>query len=881
MRSLLITEEEKKTILNLYSRLPINDNNTLYNEKSRIKKLMNINEGLDPSDVFKIPIFKKLGELLEISSEGAEKQLEKSKYFSENLGEYSSKLRQQGIETIDDLLKKARAWQVENSKLWGSIADEGTLIDRYLREQKIFEDIEQKLINDNLDEVVSSTNKDLDELSEVLGLTDAEKAEINGGVDIGNKSQAELDEAAVKLDTSKKNVTDLLNQVRRQKEKLAAIDKNFRTPEQQRLLESIIDQETKLQKYLTALEKQKKALEKASEQLDEAKVRYDNTVNFQGKVFNPTKLSYVQRIWIKFSLDKLPEFFTLIFRFVSKVLSFQRVKLLQEELGEKMARLIELQRQVSAGMQSVELNREMEYLAKEIDMLTKNLQGKDISFNYKGDKPTAYEYFVRFIKGGTGLESTEITDVWLRITGMLQNSVREGKITQEEANTILKRIKTAYTQYDNAGEPLAKNLKGFFILRSDLDEIAQEGGYKELPETLPKEGEIVVELAKAQNDVTSRLGRWYRNAVGSLGLESEGWWGRLLEGGWKIVRNELIFGLPLNLKYYLKPLARGFNVKNVLILIGKVALTKALSTVIFGTIACMAKWMILQATMTGTGLTPQQCEQLAWRKWKEDVQKYKDLDLTAIVKDVVSIDTSIETDVNPVTVTKDEERAKYAREVNEKYGPFRLKFYEFAQELISFYGSLPTQEELAIYTAEKAKEIKEDTTDYAKEKNSEYSKLFYAFDEDTQRQISQSSFTKNMKDGDLYAAQFTEAERKLFIERTFYRNDYIGAVPGEIKTDAEIQKTFLNKSKYLPDVCVCKNKLTYKEEVVAGKLCNIPQCDDYVRILMRRPLSFDDRDKHKIAKDGAGGFLVGSSAKSESNSYADWKPMSELKNYVK
>lgn len=881
MRSLLITEEEKKTILNLYSRLPINDNNTLYNEKSRIKKLMNINEGLDPSDVFKIPIFKKLGELLEISSEGAEKQLEKSKYFSENLGEYSSKLRQQGIETIDDLLKKARAWQVENSKLWGSIADEGTLIDRYLREQKIFEDIEQKLINDNLDEVVSSTNKDLDELSEVLGLTDAEKAEINGGVDIGNKSQAELDEAAVKLDTSKKNVTDLLNQVRRQKEKLTNIDKKFRDPNQQKLLQSLIDQEEKLQKYLTALEKQKKALEKASEQLDEAKVRYDNTVNFQGKVFNPTKLSYVQRIWIKFSLDKLPEFFTLIFRFVSKVLSFQRVKLLQEELGEKMARLIELQRQVSAGMQSVELNREMEYISKEIDMLTKNLQGKDISFNYKGDKPTAYEYFVRFIKGGTGLESTEITDVWLRITGMLQNSVREGKITQEEANTILKRIKTAYTQYDNAGEPLTKNLKGFFILRSDLDEIAQEAGYKELPETLPKEGEIGVELAKAQNDVTSRLGRWYRNAIGSLGLKSESWGGRFMEGLWKIIRNEAIFGLPLNLKYYLKPLARGFNVKNVLILIGKVALTKALSTLIFGWITCWAKFGALEATMGLSGLNQKQCEQLAWKSWREDVQKYKDLDLTAIVKDVVSIDTSIETDTNPATATLEKERAVYATEVNKKYGPFRLKFYEFVEELYSNLGAKPTQDELAIYAKQKAKELEGKVTEYAKEKNAEYDKLFYAFDEDTQRQMSGSKFTDIMEDGDFYAAQFTEAERKLFIERTFYRNDYIGAVPGDIKTNEEIKQTFLNRNKYLPDACVCKNKLTYKEEVVAGEICNIPQCDDYVRILMRRPLSFDDRDKYNITADGAAGFLVGSSAKSESNSYADWKPMSELKNYVK
>lgn len=885
MRSLLITEEEKKTILGLYSKSPMNVNNTLYNEKSRIKKLMNINEGIDPSDLSKIPIFKKIYELIEISSEGAEKTLEKSRYLSQNIGEYSSKLRQQGIETIDDLLKKAREWQVINEKEWGSIADNLTLIDRYMREQKVFEEIETKLINDNLDEVISTTNKDLDELGSVLGLTDVEKEGLSGGVNLEGKSQAEIDEATVKLDTSKKNVSEALAEVRKSKAKLGAVDKNFRTPEQQKLLNALIEQEEKLQKYLDALEKQKKAFEKASEQLDDAKVRYDNTVNWQGKVFNPEKLSYAQRVWIKFSLDKLPEFFTLIFRFVSKVLSFQRVKLLQEELGEKMARLIELEKRVTLGMQSDELSKEMEYLSKEIDMLIKNLQGKDISFNYKGDKPTAYEYFVRFIKGGTGQMSTEVTDIWKSITGMLQNQVSSGKLTQDEANVILKRIKNAYTQYDDTGKPVAENLKGLFILRSDLDEISRESGYEKLPETVPKEGEIVVELTKRQTDVVSRIQRWLKEAIGSLGLTSEGWWGKFFEGAFKMVRNEMIFGLPLNLKYYLRPLAKGFNIKNIAILCGRLALTKAISTVILGSVGCMARWMLLMVTMGETGYTPQECEALAWRKWNEDMQKYRDMDLTTIAYDVVSINTSKEYDINKATATstdeKEQERAKYASDVNEKYGPFRIKFYEIGQEIYSQFKALPTQDELLQYAKETAVRLKNKTTEYAKEKNKEYDKLFYALEEKTQEEMSGKKWAKILRNGNEYATLFTKDERDLFLSRTFYRNDFIGVVPGNIETNENIWRTYLDKSKYLPDTCVCKNKLTYKEEEIAGKICNIPQCDDYVRIRSRKPLLFSDKDKYDIPADGEEGFLIGNSAKSETNSYADWKPIAELTNYVK
>ena len=890
MRSLLLTEEEKKSILGLYSNNNTNSHNSLITEKYRIKKLMNLNEGVDPKKIFQeVPGLKRLGELMGLASESEQGLTKKVDDFVNDLGEYSSKLQSKGVKNLDDLLKVAREWQEANSKKFGTIVDEATLIDRFIKENKIIEEIETKLINKSLDDVTTQTSKSFDELDGLFGFDDVDKAELTDGTKLSEvKTQTEIDDAVTKVKDTKETVRDILSDVQRQKAKLGAVDKNFRTKAQQDLLDKLIEQEAKLQKYLTQLEKHEKALVKASEQMDVAKTRSDNTLNFMGKSFDPQVLSPWQRAFYKMGLDKLPEFVTLIVRFVMRVISFKRVKLLQEELAGQIARMIELQRMVSEGYQSTELLRELEYVSKEIENLTKNLQGKDISFNYKGNTPNAYEYFVRFIKGGIGTEATDIAEIWKRVTSMLQNSVTEGKITQDEANSILKRIKNAYTNYTPKGEAEVKDLTGFFVLKSDLDELAQEAGYKGLSEKLPTEGQMTSELAEGQSDLASKIRRRFlATKEYATGITTKKWWGDFFKGIGRMGINELVFGLPLSLKYYLKPLAKGFNLKNMVILVGKLVLTKAIGTVVFGAVGAFIRYGALMTTMGFTDFTPEECKQLAFKSWIEEMQKYKDLDFTEMVKDVVSVDKSRDYSVNRATATEEPERAIYASEINQKYGPLRLKGVEFVGELISVIESSPTQSEINTYRIKLQTELNDKTTKTFNEQNQKYQDLFYSLDKEEQKSASGSYFEDFMLENREYATLFTDSQRKLFVDRLFYRNNFVGGIPDykSLNSVDKIRNTFLTITNYAPAACVCKKSLAYTEKDIEyfgeTKTCKIPICDDYVRLESNKRLNFVDKNTKGIKNDGSSGFLVGASAKSNSANYSDWRPMNELNKYVK
>ena len=896
MRSLLLTEEEKKSILGLYSNNNTNSHNSLITEKYRIKKLMNLNEGVDPSKIFQdVPGLKRLGKLISLSSEG-DGGTKKVDDFVNNLGEYSSKLRSKGVKNLDDLLKVAREWQEANSKKFGTIADEAALIDRFIKENKIIEEIETKLINKSLDDVTTQTSKSFDELEGLFGFDDVEKAELTDGTKLSEvKTQTEIDDAVTKVSNTEETVRDILFDVQTQIKKYKAmVDKNLATPAQKELLGRLIEQEAKLGKYLKQLEKHKEALVTASEQMDVAKVRGDNTLNFMGKSFDPQVLSPWQRAFYKMGLDKLPEFVNLIVRFVMRVISFKRVKLLQEELAGQMARLIELQRMITSGYNSPELLRELEYVSKEVQNLTKNLQGKDISFNYKGNTPNAYEYFVRFIKGSIGTEATDIAEIWKRVTSMLQNSVTEGKITQDEANIILKRIKNAYTNVDSkTGEEVTtSDMNGLLMLRSDLDEIAKESGYTKLTEELPTNSEVAAELAKGQSDIPSRLGRWFRSVKEyGLGITTKDWWKNFFKGMVGITFRELLYGLPLNLKYYLRPLAKGFNLKNVAIIIGRLALTKAASTVVIGSIASSVRYIYLMYIMGVTELTPDEIENLAWRSWNEEMQKYRDIDVPEIFSDVFSVDKTLKYDYNPATLTSDDPdekaRAKYASEVNYKYGPLRIKFREIWDEFSSFSKSQPTKQELNTYMAMQKQKLDDNTTKDLNKRNQKYQDLFYSLDEEKQQVAAESSFEDIMLENRIYATSFTDSERKLFVDRLFYRNNFVGGIPDYELLDSadKIRNTFLTITNYAPVACVCKKPLAYTEKDIEyfgeTKTCKIPICDDYVRIESRKRINFVDKNKEGIKNDASDGFLVGNSAKSITANYSDWRPMNELNKYVK
>jgi hypothetical protein len=230
MRSLLLTEEEKKSILGLYSNNNTNSHNSLITEKYRIKKLMNLNEGVNPSKIFQdVPGLKKLGKLMGLASESEHGLTKKVDDFVNDLGEYSSKLQSKGVKNLDDLLKVAREWQEANSKKFGTIVDEAALIDRFIKENKIIEEIETKLINKSLDDVTTQTSKSFDELDGLFGFDDVEKAELTDGTKLSEvKTQTEIDDAVTKVSNTEETVRDILFDVQTRIKKLKAlVDKNL------------------------------------------------------------------------------------------------------------------------------------------------------------------------------------------------------------------------------------------------------------------------------------------------------------------------------------------------------------------------------------------------------------------------------------------------------------------------------------------------------------------------------------------------------------------------------------------------------------------------------------------------------------------------------
>jgi len=134
MKTFLITEQERRDILNQHSVIKVTKSHyDLYEEKNNILKLMNLNEGIKvPTKLTEIPGFEKLAKILD-------SQL--SEDVLKNIGDYSATLKSLGINTVDELIEASRKWQQLEQTELSQLKEGSDLLNAYLKSKGVISEI--------------------------------------------------------------------------------------------------------------------------------------------------------------------------------------------------------------------------------------------------------------------------------------------------------------------------------------------------------------------------------------------------------------------------------------------------------------------------------------------------------------------------------------------------------------------------------------------------------------------------------------------------------------------------------------------------------------------------------------------------------------------
>ena len=278
-----LNELEKNNILSLYAIKEDNFKSPLIDERIRMLKLMNLNEGtITPEELFKLPIFKGL-----LKTMG--KYTTTVDDFVKNLGAYSAKLKSLGIESIDDMLFAARKFQEANKASYGQLLDNGPLLERYILEIGALKEIEESLITKNLDAISEKTTEAFatmtDELN-VLGASLPDEAD-NIGVAMGvaEKDLASLKTAQEKLAEVTKKIDEAVTKI---DEKIAEIPvTNKPTKTNADLLVELNKIKNQYNKFKTAIQTQKNAVDGCVEQIEARAVSENqSSITWMGRTFD-------------------------------------------------------------------------------------------------------------------------------------------------------------------------------------------------------------------------------------------------------------------------------------------------------------------------------------------------------------------------------------------------------------------------------------------------------------------------------------------------------------------------------------------------------------------------------------------------------------------
>ncbi len=874
-----LTEEEKNRILGLHNKLPnsSNDSNTLINEISGMFKMMNLpqtkkinllNEGVNPAVLKeileKIPYLKPLIQNLD---EKAFLEL------TENLGKLSDTLANKGVNTLDDLVRVAKEFAENNkSQLKVVTTDESALIYQFLQLNKnILEEFRIGIQKPIIDAMNANTTKIFTEIEQTLIDVDSEVGgtffdDMEKFTQLTDETAEGLEKSIDDIDSTVKLIDETIEEFEEKVKNLGSVKPN--TPEAELL--------AKYNRYLSSLKKMKSALEKRKTSLtglketagmDINKMKSD-VIEYKGKVYNVANMNGFQKGLLKIGLDHWGPLFWAIVRFV---VNGSRFVALRTQLLENITKLKDLTDQMRF-LSTDEITADFKTYISDTSSLLEQINGKYFRFGPGSNKN--FKTFLKEIWGGKLKDLGDIQTIWKEITGILEQEVKRGNLTQDEATKILQGIYDNYAYFNEAkqrispdsAETVFEYFQGLFKMRNDFTAVAKETGY-----------DLSVNLKAPVEDIVSQDTRWLSNYFAQ-------WWkaaGAFSSKGFlsaigKVFLRDFLIGLPLNVRYYLKPFAkRGIGLRAALEVFARLSAAKALSTIVFGGVGSYVKYLALKYTITGAEKSDAEIENIAWSEWNETMSAYKDLDVSQMFKEVAGFDFSKEMGKNEISGDE------YIEQQNAQFGILNFNIYSFIKEFTSTGKALPTISEIEKYTIEKANQTKKLIKQETSEKLKDYENLYYSFDEAEQMEISDEDGKYKLISSNMYKLDSGLVSK--MESRFFMKMIYNGNLVLDVDNLAEVSKNYNNIKNYRGYACICKTNLKYDvKQIQIGnetKTAEIPLCDDYVRLVNFFPTSLSDYSSApqplRLKYDGKMGFIDSENLKN--NSYKDWQPLTNLK----
>jgi len=830
MRGLIITEEEKRNILNKHiNGYKPKNNYNLYEEKRNILKLMNLTEGVNPVKITEIIGFEKLGKIL---------GPEMSEAILKNIGDYSAGLKKLGINTLEELDAASKAWQQTNQKNLNKTLEGSDLMSAFLRSKSLVGEISLNIISRQAIEIDAAASKALADLNTSMG-SYVNKTGIEQEIGVGVKISDDISsEALTKSETELAVLEEKLDKVIAKTEKeltdSSAYIKTLPLKQQtayvagQKTMRDIIDA---LKKLKLKLAEQKVAIQTAKEQYTYLRTIEGDVIEFGGKTWKAYEMGGLRKLLITWGIDSYP----FIFAVCTYIRQFFTTKCLSDVMFENLAKLQQLEKMLSesAGGASEAIKKEIAIYSRETSSLITMLNKKQLVIDPNYVK-TAGDRFAEIM----GYGGTDLANTWKTIVNILDKQVKNGVITDAEMTQMLDNIKYAYANvsevdgkvvYNIVGD--SGNLKGMFKFKEDLVTQAKNAGI-DLGNTV----ELAV-VKSESNAVTNweRLCKYFYDNIykPAAGLTTQKF-GKALGG---VLLREFIFGLPLNIRNYLSPLSKfGFNMAGITVLYLKLLFAKTVGSFVIGGISAMGYHMMLMFSISFTGLTQEQCEKLAWADFNDDMDKYKNMEIINILS-LGGID--IKTEYGERDVTK----IKYKENVTRELGPLKLTFEEISEELFSILRTNPDQKEVINYINNKKNQIQTKT-----EKNLDTlkSEAFYTLPEKEQENISLIDEWNRVIDMPAFT-KFTGDKEKLK-SRLFVKAKFSGIGLNDLDptiSDAQkVKDALLHIDDYGNQICLCKKDLKYEEKPIKvgneTKIAKIPICKSFVRMIEYRPNNFVD-----------------------------------------
>jgi len=875
-----LTEEEKNRILGLHNKLPnssSNNSNTLINEVSGMFKMMNLpqtkkinllNEGVNPT-VFrevleKIPYLKPLIQNLD---EKAFLEL------AENLGKLSDTLANKGVNTIDDLVRVAKEFAENNkSQLKVVTTDESALIYQFLQLNKnILEEFRIGIQKPIIDAMNANTTRIFAEIEQTLIDVDSEVGgsffdDMEKFTQVTDDTFEGLEKSIDDIDSTVKIINETIEEFEEKVKNLGSVKPN--TPEAELL--------AKYNRYLSGLKKMKLALEKRKTSLTGLKETASMDINkmqsdvieYKGKVYNVANMNGFQKGLLKIGLDHWGPLFWAIVRFV---VNGSRFVALRTQLLENITKLKDLSDQMRF-LSTDEITTDFKTYISDTSSLIEQINGKYFRFGPGTNKN--FKTFLKEIWGGKLKDLADIQTIWKEITGILEQEVRRGNLTQDEASKILQGIYDNYAYFTDGGQRISPDAAETFVdyfqglakMRNDFTDVAKETGY-----------DLSVNLKAPVEGIVKKDTRWMSNYFTQ-------WWkaaGAFSSKGFlsalgKVFLRDFLIGLPLNVRYYLKPFAKsGFGLRGALEVFLRLSAAKALSTIVFGGIGAYVKYLSLKFTVTGAEKSDAEIENIAWSEWNETMSAYKNLDFGQMLKQVAGFDFSKEMGKNEITGDE------YIEQQNAQFGILRFNIYSFIMEFTSTGKAIPNISELEEYMKDKAKQEKKLYKEDIREKLKNYENLYYSFDEAKQMEISNEDGKYKIISSNMYKLDgglISKMESRFFMKMI-----YAGESVLDVNNIEAVKKNYVNINNYRGYACICKTNLKYDVKPIQigneTKTAEIPLCDDYVRLVNFFPTALPDYSSAplplRLKYDGKMGFIDSENLKN--NSYKDWQPLTNLK----